>query len=298
MIRVPEHDGNITRTPTVSIIVINRDRPELADQVVDQIDRMGAGLEKSIYVVECGSRRPEGCSRRMTHWFRDPGYRGRYYGFHRGLEIARLNGKADFYWFVVNDISFPDGQDVLAELVGAMNEDPKMGLIGPGEPEADDYEGCHPKPGRRWHKVATVHGLAHLIRGEVIDTVGYMNPAFRYSQGAGAEYAYKLYRAGWFLSYSDVATLHHAGSSTYGIVTKISRHEYHRRARKFATRYLEKTYGANWDELFSSALPPEIETNMFPKQKEIWGRELQRDWKEVCPWFWSLGSMVKKMLRN
>lgn len=282
----------------VSIIIINRDRPDLADAVVEQVRGMGAGMETRVYLVECGSQKPDGCSKHMTHWFRDPSYRGRYYGFNRGLEIARRDGPADFYWFVVNDIAFPAGQDVLAELVGAMKEDPKMGLIGPGEPEADDYEGCHPKPGRRWHKAATVHGLAHLVRGEVIETIGYMNPVFRYSQGAGAEYAYKLYKAGWFLAYSDVATLKHAGSSTYGTVTKISRHEYHRRARKFATKYLAKNYGKDWDQLFSSVLPPEIEVNMFPKQKAIWARELSRNWKEVCPWFWKLGSTLKRSFKR
>ncbi len=282
---------------TVTIIVINRDRPDLTNHVVEQLEAMGDGIEKRLYVVECGSKKPEGCSKYMTHWFRDPSYRGRYYGFNRGLEIARKDGSADYYWFVVNDISFPEGQDVLAELIGAMEEEPKMGLIGPGEPEADDYEGCHPKPGRRWHKVATVHGLAHFIRGEVIESIGYMNPAFHYSQGAGAEYAYKLYKAGWFLAYSDVATLRHAGSSTYGTVTKISRHEYHRRARDFATRYLEKHYGRDWDQRFTSVLPPEIEVNMFPKQKEIWGRKMHRNWKDVCPWFWKFGSRLKRNLK-
>ncbi len=280
----------------VSIIVINRDRPDLTDRVVEQIRHMGEGLDKRIYVVECGSRRPGGCSKSMTHWFHDPSYRGRYYGFNRGLQIAKKDGPSTFYWFVVNDIVFPEGQDVLSELVGAMQEDPRMGLIGPAEPDADDYEGCHPMPGRRWHKVATVHGLAHFIRSEVIETIGYMNSAFRYSQGAGAEYAYKLYRAGWFLAYSDVATLKHEGSSTYGVVTKISRHEYHRRARAFATKYLMRYYGKNWDEIFSAVLPPDVETNMFSKQKKIWESELGRNWKEVCPWFWALGSRIKRSL--
>lgn len=281
---------------TVSIIVINRDRPDLTDKVVEQIQPMGQGLDKRVYVVECGSKRPDGCSKYMTHWFRDRNYKGRYYGFDRGLQIARSDRPSDFYWFVCNDLTFPEGQDVISELVGAMGSDPKMGLIGPGEPESDDYEGCHPKPGRHWHKVATVHGLAHLIRGEVIETIGYMNPKFHYSQGAGAEYAYKLYRAGWFLAYSDIATVTHAGSSTYGTVTKISRHEYHRRARNFATSYLEKHYGEEWDILFSSVLPPEVEVNMFPIQKKIWSTKWRRNWKEVCPWAWAIGSRLKRLL--
>ncbi len=280
----------------VAIILMNRDRPELTDAVYEQVRSMGAGYEKETIVVECGSRRPDGCSKYMTHWFRDRSYRGRYYGFNQGLRIARRLGQFDFYWFLVNDITFPEGQDALKVLVEAMQENPTMGLIGPGEPEANDYEGCHPKAGRRWHKAATVHGLAHLIRADVIEMIGYMNPRFRYSQGAGAEYAYKLYKAGWFLAYSDVATVSHAGGSTYGTVTKISRHEYHRRARIFATRYLERHYGENWDERFSKVLPPEIEVNTFPIQRRIWATHWKRNWKEVCPWFWEAGSRMKRLL--
>ena len=281
---------------TVSIIVINRDRPDLTDQVVAQLDTMGNNFNKRLYVVECGSKKPDGCSKRMTHWFRDPSYRGRYYGFNRALEIAQRDGPADYYWFVCNDITFPDGQDALAELVGAMQEDPSMGLIGPGEPDAHDYEGCYPKPGRRWHKASTVHGLAHLIRGEVIDSIGYMNPKFRYSQGAGTEYAYKLNLADWFLAYSDIATVQHAGTSTYGTVVKISRHEYLRRARNFASKYLRKHYGENWDEVFTAALHPDVEVNMYPRQRKIWEDKIRRNPKDTCPWFWKLGSRIKRLL--
>ena len=171
-----------------------------------------------------------------------------------------------------------------------------MGLIGPGEPDAEDYRGCHPQPGRRWHKASTVHGLAQLIRGEVIRTIGYMNPRFRYSQGAGTEYAYLLYSQGWFLAYSDIATLEHDTSgSTYGKVVSISRHEYHRRARKFASRYLRENYGEDWDEKFTAVLPDDVEENTFPWQREVWETKLSLNPKDFCPWFWKLGSLGKRL---
>jgi hypothetical protein len=227
----------------VAVIIINRDRPEITDKVVEQTRDMGKGLDKQLFVVECGSK-PQGRSKYATHWFRDRNYKWRYYGFNQGLNIARKSGDWDYFWFVVNDIYFPDDQDTLRILVDTMEQVPGMALIGPGEPEGKYYRGCEPKPGRLWHKAATVHGLACLMRAQAIDEVGYCNPKFHYSQGAGSELSYLLYKNGWFMAYSDVAVLYHdQNGSTYGVVTKISRHEYHRRARRFASRYLARHYG-------------------------------------------------------
>lgn len=283
---------------TVAIIVMNRDRPDITDKVVEQVKDMGEGLETSLFVVEAGSR-PENRSRYATHYFRDPNYKGRYYAFNQGLKFAHQEKPAyDYYWFVVNDIIFPEGQDTLKLLWEAMQEDPKMAAIGPGEPEAKDYKGCHPKPGRRWHKVSTIHGLAMLVRGTAYREVGYCSPKFHYAQGASTELAYKLYKAGWFLAYSDIAHLYHDQSgSTYGVVTKISRHEYNRRARDFASQYFRKHYGKNWDQLFTSVLPEDVEDNTFPWQKEVWDQKMKRNWKEFYPWFWKAGSKVKQFLR-
>ncbi len=283
---------------SVAIILINRDRPDLTDRVAEQVRSMGAGLEVQLFVVECGSR-PEGRSRYATHHFRDRDYRGRYYGFNQGLKFAhRVRPQWDYYWFLVNDIHFPEGQDTLRLLWESMQEAPRMAVIGPGEPEAEDYRGCRPVEGRRWQKAATVHGLAWLMRGEALREVGYCSPRFRYSQGASTELAYLLYRAGWFLAYAGDAVLYHDQSgSTYGVVTKISRHEYHRRARAFASRYLRRKYGRDWDARFATALPPDVAENTFPWQRAVWEKELPRNWKEFCPWFWAAGSWVKQRLR-
>lgn len=287
------------KTPyKVAVILINRDRPEITDRVYEQVREMGQGLEKRIFVVECGSR-PEGRSRYATHWFRDPPYRGRYYGFHRGLKIARGEGEWDFFWFLVNDISFDTGSDVLAELVGCMEEDARMALVGPCEPEAEDYKGCYPREGRRWHKASTVHGLAWLMRAEAIREVGYCNPRFRYSQGASTELAYRLYRAGWFLAYADKALLYHDQSgSTYGVVTKISRHEYHRRARAFASRYFVRKYGVDWDKRFSAVLPGDVEDDTFPWHRAVWEKQLPKEPSKFQRTLRSLRSRLKRIIRK
>jgi len=283
---------------TVAAIVMNRDRPDITDRVVEQVKPMGAGLDVSLFVVEAGSR-PDKRSRYATHYFRDPGYRGRYFAFNQGLKFAhRERAQYDYYWFLANDITFPSNQDTLRLLWEAMQDDPAMAAIGPAEPEAEDYKGCHPKPGRRWHKVSTIHGLAMLLRGRAYREVGYCSPRFHYAQGASTELAYKLYRAGWFLAYSDRAHVYHDQSgSTYGVVTKISRHEYNRRARNFAARYFRKHYGKDWDRRFSAVLPPDVEDNTFPWHRQVWETPLKRNWKEFAPWFWKVGSRVKTSLR-
>lgn len=286
-------------TSSVAIIVMNRDRPELTDAVVEQVRQMGEGLDTQLFVVEAGSR-PQGQSKYKTHYFRDRKYKGRYYAFNQGLKFAhQARPQWDYYWFVCNDIVFPEGQDTLRLLWDAMQMDPRMACIGPGEPEADDYEGCHPKPGRIWHKASTIHGLAMLMRGDAYREVGYCNPRFHYSQGAGTELAYNLYRNNWFMAYSDVATVFHApGGSTYGKVVKISRHEYQRRARNFAASYLRKHYGEDWDARFTAVLPDDVEFNTFPLQKKVWNKKLPWVAKEVFPGFFRAGSRIKQSLRG
>ena len=77
-----------------------------------------------------------------------------------------------------------------------------------------------------------------------------------------------------------------------------SRHEYNRRARNFATRYLRRHYGDNWDEVFTAVLPAEVEINTFPIQKKVWEKRLSRNWKDYQPWFWRTGSAVKQAVRR
>jgi len=282
---------------SVAIIVINRDRPDLTDALVEQVRGMRHRLDTQLFVVEAGSRLA-GQSRHKTHYFRDRRYRGRYFAFNKGLAFAHKARPAwDYYWFVCNDIIFLEGEDTLRLLWEAMQSDARMAAIGPGEPEADDYQGCHPQPGRSWHKASTIHGLAMLLRGEAYREVGYCSPKFHYSQGAGTEFAYNVYRKGWFLAYSDIATVYHApGGSTYGKVVPISRHEYQRRARAFASRYLRQKYGENWDEVFTAVLPEDVEINTFPWQKEVWEKALHRNLRDEYPSFFRIGSRVKRAL--
>jgi len=282
----------------IAIIIMNRDRADLADAVFEQVSAMAPEVQKSIVLIEAGSKRPGGCAKNMTHWFEDEPYRGRYHAFDRGLQIAREeHGDHDFYWFVCNDVTFPEGEDTLTELLDCMAENPRMALIGPSESNQEWYPGAASQEALRWHKAATVHGLAQLIRGEVIHDIGYMNPAFHYSQGAGAEYAYKLYRAGWFLAYSDRCSLtHDTSGSTYGKVTKISRHEYQRRANLFASRYFVKNYGKDWDKSFAESLPEDLDGSAFAWHRKVWEKKLDREFFLPLP-LRKAGSKMKSLFK-
>jgi len=285
------------KTPKVAVIIINRNRPDLADKVARQVLDMGENIHKKVYVIECGSK-PKKRSKYMTHWFWDPLYRGKYYGFHRGFKLAKKEDKYDYFWFVTNDVVFPNGIDVLKELVLIMEENPRMAIVSPAEPDANDYLGCFPKKGRRWHKASTVHGLAFLMKKEALEDVGFCNPNFRYSQGASTELAYKLYKNSWFLAYSDEVSLKHLGGTTYGKVVRISRHEYLRRSRNFALAYLRKHYGERWDEKFSEVLPRDVEENTFPWQKKVWEKKLYKEPTMLWTIIRNLGSQAKRKLKK
>jgi hypothetical protein len=63
----------------------------------------------------------------------------------------------------------------------------------------------------------------------------------------------------------------HLGGTTYGAAANtIARAEYIKRARAWAAEYFEQTYGKNWDELFSSHLPPDIEINTYKIHRQLW----------------------------
>ena len=102
-------DSKQQKKETVAIIIMNRDRPKITNNVVEQVQKMGKNFDTTMIVVEAGSH-PDKRSKYMTHYFRDRNYKGRYYAFNQGLKFAhQTRSEYDYYWFVVNDIIFPEG---------------------------------------------------------------------------------------------------------------------------------------------------------------------------------------------
>lgn len=251
----------------VAVIIVNRNRPDLVDAMMEQLASMGRGLSVDHYVIEMGSDADKR-SRHCTFWYPDDDFRGKCYGHNVGLRLARSRKQYRYYWILMNDVVFQEGVDALATLVEIADRNPRLAVMSAAEPEAN-YANCKPKPDVDYHLVSTCDYLDLLVRAESVDEAGFLNPDFRYCWGAIHELSYKLHSRGWRMAYCDRVTKKHLGGTTYGAAKNtISRSDYQRRAKEFAARYFAEHYGKDWDEEFSRHLPPEVEINTFPIHRQ------------------------------
>lgn len=260
----------------VAVIVVSRNRPDLVDNTIRQIEEMGRRLAVDTYVVEMGTdadRLSPHCSLRYD----DPDFRGKCYGHNVGLRLARSLGRYRYYWILMNDLVFDAGRDTLQELVDVADANPTIAILSPTEP-LSDYPECRPRPSGDYHPVSTCDYLAILVRAECVDEVGFLNPDFKYCWGAIHEFAYQLYAKRWQVAYCDRVTMEHLGGTTYGQAAgTISRKAYQHKAKEFAARYFVERYGSNWDEEFSRALPPEVKRSTFTAHRRLWETALRVD---------------------
>src|SRR5262249_35131627 len=121
--------------------------------------------------------------------------------------------------------------------------------------------------------VTTFDYLCFLIRGELVERVGFLNPAFKYSWGAIHELTYKMYTSGYFSAYLDDFTYTHLGGTTYGAAgtNTISRPDYQRNACRFASDYFRITYGPDWSRQFwETTWHYPIAHNTYNLHRRLW----------------------------
>jgi hypothetical protein len=278
----------------VASLIASRNRPDLVEAMVAEL-RSHTTIENDIYVVECGSDADK-LSPHTSLWYPDPDFRGKCFGHDLALELARRSGDYDYFFVLMNDLDF-GGADVVATLVETLEQNERMAILSPFNVEGG-YPGADAEHGGDWRAVTTCDYLALMMRAQAVDEVGSLNPDFRYCWGAIHELSYKLYRAGWFMAYSDRVGYRHLGGSTYGApgTSTISRDDYQHEAKLFAARYLREHYGADWDERFWQAAQGHgIETNTFALHRALWetaeeppvrlhlgsGREYREGWVNV-----------------
>ena len=266
----------------VAAIVVNRNRPDLTDTLVQQLQNMGQHLSMDIYVIEMGSDEDK-LSQYCSLHYDDPDFRGKCYGHNVGLRLARSKGNYRYYFTLMNDLVFEEDIDSIGELVKIADANPKLAILSPTEYEGACPDG-KPLPNSDFHLVSACDYLALLVRAESVNDVGFLNPDFRYCWGAIHEFAYKLYSRIWQVAYCDKVTMKHLGGTTYGKVKgTVSREEYRRKAREFAVRYFVEHYGSNWDDDFSKVLPPQIRYNFFKRVRRSWEGFLDNKENKVYP---------------
>jgi hypothetical protein len=259
----------------VAVVIVNRDQPEMTDQLVEQIQRSKGDLSVDIYVIELGSVKQ---SKYASLHYDDPDFRGKAYGHNVGVRYAKARGNYRYYFTAMNDLKFTC-KNGLAKLVAIADAHTKAGILSPTEPDSS-YAGGLSKPvaGVPYQRVSQANYLALLIRGELIEQGLYLNPDFRYCWGATHELSHQLYSRGYEVGYVGSVTMLHFGSSVYGKVAGVpKRSEYLLRARQFAARYMVEKYGKKWDDVFTAALPPVLQTsryNSYHRHRASWEKSL------------------------
>ncbi len=254
----------------VAVLIASRNRPDLVERAARYFDE-SVTIPHDLYVVECGTD-PDKLSQHSTLWYSDPQFRGKCYGHALALEAARKAGEYDYYFVMMNDVVFEPGVDVLRVLIDQLEREPRMALLSPTNADGG-YPGAARQRSHGWRAVTTCDYLAFLMRASALDEVGFLNPQFQYCWGAIHELSYKLYRAGWFVAYSDAISYEHLGGSTYGQpgTRTISREEYQQRAKRFAFDYFRRNWGDNWDATFWEATAGhDIAVNTFAEHKRLW----------------------------
>lgn len=263
----------------VAAVVVNRNQPAMTDKLVLRLLTMPGRVSMDIYIIEMGSEKR---SKYCSFHYPDTDYRGKCYGHNVGIRLAKSQSAYDYYWVMMNDLIYPEEQNPLHTLFDTMEQNPRLGILSPAEPEAG-YVNCKPRPGKEYHLVSTCDYLSLFIRSAAIDVAGFLNPEFKHCWGAIHELAYNMYRNKFYVAYSDRVTMKHLGGTTYGKQKGlISREEYQKQAGRFAAFYFVKKYGKDWDEKFSKVLPKSVEINAFPPHRAIWDRYLTPEERQQC----------------
>ncbi|NOQ22409.1 MAG: hypothetical protein GQ565_07150 [Candidatus Aegiribacteria sp.] len=286
------------RTADVAAIVVSRNRPDLTDQIYEQLKNMGKHLSMDIFIVEMGSDEDKR-SKYTTIYYADEDYRGKCYGHNVGLRQAMLKGEYRYYWFMMNDVVYEEGADAVGELVRIADKYPDLGLLSPAEPIGGANKDGKPIENSEFHYIFSPDYLSVLIRGEIIEKIGFFNPEFKYCWGAIIEYAYKLYKANYKVAYIDKVCMKHLGSTTYGVVKNtISKEEYRKHAKKFATLYFREHYGSEWDSLFREAATPQIECGQMKRTRKYWEEVFSISKPETTDKLDNLFARLKNLLKR
>jgi len=268
-----KYDGDNSKD--VAVCIVNRDRADITDTLIENIKKNQGNLSIDIYVIEMGSTEP---SKHADLNYDDPDFRGKAYGHNVSVRYAKARGNYRYYFTVMNDVYFTTPDNALQELVTVADGNPDLGILSPTEPDSGYAGGiCKPLKNSEYHCVSQCNYLALLVRADLIDSIGYLTPEFKYCWGAIHELSYKMYSAGYKVAYCDVVQMFHMGSSTYGKVKNtVSREEYLLNAKKFAARYMVEHYGKKWDKKFSNALSNDVKFNTYTKHRNSWQQSLPK----------------------
>jgi len=258
---------------SVATLLVSRNRPDLVDRQAEALKSVA--LPNDLYVAEMGTT-----GDKMSKWsnihYADADFRGKCFGHNVAMNFARQVKAYDYYLVTMNDVYMNFDGDPVARMIDYMDRYPNLGLLSPTN-EATNREGGYLGSGRSAESglrpVASFDYLCFLIRGELVERVGFLNPVFKYCWGSLHELAYKTYCSGYFAAYLDEFTYTHLGGTTYGAAgtNTITREDYQQKAPRFASDYFRTTYGPDWSRRFWEATwHYPIEHNTYNVHRGIW----------------------------
>lgn len=244
---------------TIATLVVSRDRPDLVERQVELLARIK--LPNDLYVVEMGTT-PDNMSKWSTLRYADDDLRGECFGHNLALNFARQVRKYDYYLVVMNDVLMNFDGDPVARMIEYMDRHPNLGLISP-----TCEDGTYPASARSaetgLRPVTSFDYLCFLIRGELVERVGFLNPDFKYGWGALHELTHKMYRSGYFAAYLD--------DFSYSRLGGISRQEHQHDAGRFASDYFRTVYGPDWSRRFwETSWHYPIAENTYDLHRRLW----------------------------
>jgi hypothetical protein len=263
----------------VAVLAASSNRPDLVRSLAGYLDR-NAALDYDLYVVEEGTDDDRLCEFSTVRIPEGSG-KGTTYAHNVILEEARQAAKAsgvayDYYWVLMGDVAFAEGEDAMAVLVSTMEQVPELGILSPTSVEGT-YPASAREPAGGWRPVATCNYRAFMIRGEVIETVGFLNPEFRLNWGAIHELSHLLHANGWTVGYSDDVDCRHLQAA--GAPHRGSSPDVQKQAKRFAYTYFSQIYGPDWSRIFMEAARSAphgqaVSVNTYSLHRDIWSEAL------------------------
>jgi len=176
--------------PAVAILVVSRNRPDLAQAALDQIKRL-VKTPHDVYLVECGTEPGKLLPGLSSVVYNDPGFAtGKAWCHNLAFQYARLRGSYTYYWLMMNDLVLDEDRgDPLATLMQQMESNPKMALLSPTNHGVGSImPGARPRffpqtSRQRWRKVAVVDYLGFLLRGSALEATGFLSPVYKWCWG-------------------------------------------------------------------------------------------------------------------
>jgi GT2 family glycosyltransferase len=227
--------GTVTaaQTELTSLVIVAHDDPGVTAECLDSIY---AGTHRSFEVVlvdngASGSLRAMAAAMHDRHgnlsYVRGPAGEGYARACNRGLAAAR----GEYLGILHNDVLVTPGW--LGRLLAAMAMDPSVALAGPSLSQSGNVQAVNMRTYSKTSELVAfsqgwalnhrgevavfnpLSGVCLVLRRQVLDRIGGLDPAFRTSIHADDDFCLRAFRADFRMAIVFSAFVHHHGAATF-----------------------------------------------------------------------------------